>query len=114
MTYGFNISRKDEKIDFNNTKRKIVNQVRGLNSWPGAYCMFDEKIMKVWSARRGDKMYDFGFNGEIMNIYDDGFGVKCGNGEVILTSIQLEGKKKMLAKDFINGYHGNIIGKILK
>ena len=114
VTYGFNISRKDEKIDFSNTKRKIVNQVRGLNSWPGAYCMFDEKIMKVWSARRGDKMYDFGFNGEIMNIYDDGFGVKCGNGEVILTSIQLEGKKKMLAKDFINGYHGNIIGKILK
>ena len=35
VTYGFNISRKDEKIDFNKTKRKIVNQVRGLNSWPG-------------------------------------------------------------------------------
>ena len=113
-TYGFNISRKDEKINFNNTKRKIVNQVRGLNSWPGAYCLFDDKIMKVWSCYRTDKLYDFALPGEITAIYDDGFGVKCSNGEVVFTVFQLEGKRKMKATDFINGYHENLIGKILK
>ena len=113
-TYGFNISRKDEKINFNNTKRKIVNQVRGLNSWPGAYCLFDDKIMKVWSCYRTDKLYDFALPGEITAIYDDGFGVKCSNGEVVFTVLQLEGKRKMKATDFINGYHENLIGKILK
>ena len=114
VTYGFNISRKDEKIDFSKTQRKIVNQVRGLNSWPGAYCTFDNKIMKVWSCYRTDEIYDRAFPGEITKIYPDGFGVKCGNGEVVFTEIQLEGKKKMKAIDFINGYHENLVGKVLK
>ena len=114
VTYGFNISRKDEKIDFNKTKRKIVNQVRGLNSWPGAYCIFDNKIMKVWSCYRSDEIYDKALPGEITKIYPDGFGVKCGNGEVVFTEIQLEGKKKMKAIDFVNGYHDKLVGKVLK
>ena len=113
-TYGFNISREDEKIDFNKTKRKIVNQVRGLNSWPGAYCIFDDKIMKVWKCYRTEKIYDLALPREITAIYSDGFGVKCSNGEVVFTEIQLEGKKKMKATDFINGYHDKLVGKILK
>lgn len=113
-TYGFNISRKDEKIDFSKTERKIVNLVRGLNSWPGAYCLLDDKILKVWKCRRSDKRYDFALNGEITAIYPDGFGIRCSNGEVIFTEVQLEGKKKMAAKDFVNGYQDNLIGKILK
>ncbi len=113
-TYGFNISRKDEKIDFSKTKRQIVNQVRGLNSWPGAYCIFDEKIMKVWKCYRTEKVYNLEKPGQITAIYEDGFGVKVGNGEVVFTEIQLEGKKRMNARDFINGYHGNLVGKMVK
>lgn len=114
VTYGFNISRKDEKLDFTKTERKIVNQVRGLNSWPGAYCTLDGKIIKVWECYRTDEVYDFKLPGEITKIYKDGFGVKVGNGEVVFTVIQPEGKKRMKASDFINGYHENLIGKILK
>ena len=114
VTYGFNISREDEKIDFKKTKKKIVNQVRGLNSWPGAYCIFDDKIMKVWECYRTDNIYDRALPGEITALYPDGFGVKCGNGEVVFTLIQLEGKKKVSASNFINGYHGQLVGKVLK
>ena len=114
VTYGFNISRKDEKIDFTKTERKIVNQVKGLNSWPGAYAMFNGKIMKIWECYRTGEVYDHKLPGEITKIYKDGFGVKVSNGEVVVTSVQLEGKKKMSAVDFINGYHGNLIGKILE
>ena len=52
--------------------------------------------------------------GEITAIYSDGFGVKCSNGEVVFTEVQPEGKKKMRAIDFTNGYHGELVGKILK
>ena len=41
VTFGLNIKREDEKISFSKTKRQIYNQIRGLNSWPGAYCMMD-------------------------------------------------------------------------
>ena len=70
--------------------------------------------MKVWGCYRTEKIYDRALPGEITAIYSDGFGVKCGNGEVVFTSIQMEGKKKMKATDFINGYHGQLVGKILK
>lgn len=113
-TYGFNITKEDEHIDFSKTKRQIVNKVRGLNSWPGAYCILDDKILKVWKCREGERIYDLGTDGEITRIYDDGFGVKTSNGEVVFTEVQLEGKRKMAAKDFINGYHEKLEGKILR
>lgn len=113
-TYAFTIKKEEEKINFNDTKRQIYNQIRGLNSWPGAYCMFDDKRLKIWESYVTDN-YPMGFNGEITNIYSDGIGVKVGNGEIVFKTIQLEGKKKMNAIDFINGLQEkNIKGKILR
>ena len=111
-TYGFNISREDEKINFEDTKRNIVNKVRGLNSFPGAYCLFEDKVLKVWSCYRTDNVFDNIPCGTITNIYKDGFGVKVENGEVVFTEVQLAGKKKSKAVDFANGH--NLVGKVLK
>ena len=58
-------------------------------------------------------VFDNKLPGEITNIYSDGFGVKVENGEVVFKVVQLEGKKAVLASDFINGYHENLVGKIL-
>ncbi len=113
VTYGFVIKREDEKLDFSKTKREIINQIRGLNAWPGAYCYFEEKIMKVWQAYRTDNLFELAYPGEITAIYNDGFGVKVSNGEVVFTEIQLEGKGKIKAVDFIHG-HPDLIGKILR
>ena len=115
VTYGLNIKREDEKIQFNKTKRQIYNQLRGLNSWPGAYCMYEGKILKVWSCRITDNYFPEKFDGQITSLYLDGIGVKVSNGEIVLTEIQLEGKKKMFATDFINGISDrkSLIGKIL-
>ncbi len=112
-TFAFVIKREDEKIDFSKTKRQIVNQVRGLNSWPGAYCMYGDSVMKVWKCHRTDNVFDNAYPGQITALYDDGFGVKVGNGEVVFTEIQLAGKGRMKASDFVNG-HKDLIGKILK
>ena len=113
VTYGFNISKDDEKIDFNMSSKKVYDKIRGLNSWPGAYCTLDGKRLKVWESYRTNAVYDSKVNGEITKIYADGFGVKVSNGEVVFKVVQPEGKKAMLASDFVNGYHDNLIGKIL-
>ena len=116
VTYGFNIKREDEKIDFNRTKREIYNQVRGLNSWPGAYCMFNGKVLKVWECREGEINNPKYINGEITKIYEDGIGVKVSNGEIVLKVVQPEGKSKMSALDFARGIMNkeNIVGKVLE
>lgn len=113
-TYGFVIKREDEKLDFSKTQKDIYNRVRGLNSWPGAYCQFEGKIIKVWECYKTNNYFGDKIDGEITNIYKDGIGVKVSNGEIVLKVIQPEGKKKMLATDFANGMANkeSLIGKI--
>ena len=89
-TYGFNISKEDEKINFSKTKRNIYNQIRGLNSFPGAYCFFEGKRLKVWKSYVTENFFPDLLDGQITKIYDDGFGVKVSNGEVVFTEVQIE------------------------
>lgn len=114
-TYGFNISKEDEKINFSKTKRNIYNQIRGLNSFPGAYCFFEGKRLKVWKSYVTENFFPDLLDGQITKIYDDGFGVKVSNGEVVFTEVQIEGKSKMKATDFIRGIQNkeSFVGKIL-
>ena len=102
-----------QKNSFEKTKKQIYNQVRGLNSFPGSYCLFEGKRLKVWDSYISEA-YPTGFNGQITNIYKDGIGVKVSNGEIVLKEVQLEGKKRMSAIDFVRGLNNNIIGKILE
>ena len=115
-TYGFNISRNDEKIDFSKTKREIYNQIRGLNSWPGAFTMLEGKIIKVWAAYRTERTFPGLLDGTITGLYPDGIGVKVSNGELVFTEIQPEGKARMTAVSFINGLQDKnaIIGKVFE
>lgn len=113
VTYAYNISREDEKIDFNETTKNIYNKIRGLNSWPGAYCKLDGKILKVFESYQTENKFNNKKNGEITAIYKDGFGVKASNGEIVFTKIQPEGKRVMKASDFINGYQEDLTKKTL-
>ena len=114
-TYAYNITKEEEKINFNKTKKEIYNQIRGLNSFPGAYALIDGKRIKIWNSYITDKIYPTKKNGEISNIYKDGIGIKVSDGEIVITDIQLEGKKRMLARNYINGINKDELkGKILK
>lgn len=115
-TFAFVIKKEDEKIDFSKTTQVIYNQIRGLNSWPGAYCMYYGKRFKIWESRITDEVYSNKINGEITRLYPDGIGVKVGNGEIVFTLIQPEGKNKMKASDYINGVANKqeIIGTVFE
>ena len=115
-TFAWNLKREDEKIDFDKSKREIYNKIRGLSPWPVAYAIFEGKVTKIWNSRIGEAYYSNGINGEIMTVYKDGIGVKVNNGEIIITEIQLEGKKRMDVKTFLNGVREKekLIGKIFE
>lgn len=115
VTYAYNIKKEEEKIDFNKTKKEIYNQIRGLNSFPGAYAIMDGKRLKVWESYMTDKVYNDKINGEITNIYKDGLGIKVSDGEIVFTDIQLEGKKRMKAIDYLNGIDKDKLkGKVIQ
>lgn len=113
VTYGYNIQRQEEKIDFNKTKREIFNQIRGLNPYPSAYFILDNKIIKVFSSKIVDDLsYSKNPNGTIVKLNTDGLFIKVCDGLICLLEIQIEGKKRTKIKDFLNGNKNNLIGKI--
>ena len=104
VTYAYNITRDEERIDFNKNTKDVYNQIRGLYPWPVGYSTLDGKKIKIYKAKKGTSTKSAN-NGEIINIYDDSIGVKTNDGEIKLLCIQLEGKKMVNVKDFLNGIY---------
>ena len=112
-TYAPLIKREDELVDFNKKSLEIYNQIRGLNPYPVAYAILDGKVIKIYSAIIKDNIYTSKQNGEIVRIYDDGIGISTSDSEIILKEIKPEGKRKMSAKEYLNGVDKNkLIGKV--
>jgi methionyl-tRNA formyltransferase len=110
VTFGYNISKEDELINFNASSRQVFNQVRGLNSWPVGYTIINGKRMKIYSVVISNNNYANVEPSYITNIYKNGIGVKTSDGEVIITELQMEGKNKVLASSMVNNLDKNIIG----
>ena len=112
VTYAYNITREEEKVDFNLSTKDVYNKIRGLYPWPRGYTSLDGKKVKLHLSRVGTSKKE-GSIGEIINIYNDALGVKTLDGEILLTMIQFEGKKKILVKDYLNGVHDkeSLLGK---
>lgn len=101
-TYAYNISREEEHVLFNSTSREIFNQIRGLNSWPGAFAILEDKNVKLWMCKITDNKYTQEA-GTIVSLDKNGLEVITKDGSVLITELQLPGKKKTNIKDFING-----------
>ena len=113
VTYAPIIKSNDEKIDFSKTSKEIYNQIRGLNSFPGAYFILDGKRFKVWESIIVEEYFPSNLDGEIVKIYKEGIGIKTHNGVIVLTVIQPEGKPRMKSKDYLNGLKESLVGKII-
>lgn len=108
------ITKEQAKIDWNNTKEVIFNQVRGLNPFPAAHT-FNEKDenIKIYKTEKLDKEYE-GQNGQIVDIINKkGPVVKVKNGALVLLEVKFQGKKLQRGVDVLNG-RKMAIGECLK
>ena len=113
VTFGFNVKREEEHLDFTMTAREVFNHIRGLSPIPGANAILDEVEFKIYDSRIGDKKS--GSCGEVVSIYKDGIGIMCSDREIIITDIKPFGKKRMLVNSYLNGIDKNsLIGKVFK
>lgn len=114
VTYGYNITKEEEKIDFNKNIDEIHNRIRGLSSIPGAYCYLDNKRLKVYRSKKTN-LKSPKAPGTITQIDKTGIYITTKNYIIKLTDIKLEGKKRCIVSEFINGINiDDYIGKVLK
>lgn len=102
VTFGYNITKEEERINFNDTSINIHNKIRGLSSIPGAYATINGKRMKVYLSEKTNTLSK-NKPGIIEDITKDGIFVNTRDYLIKLKDIKLEGKKRCLVNEFING-----------
>lgn len=108
------------EINWTESADVIERKVRGLNSWPSAYTFFRGKRLKVWESKvveqgRIKQQEENVVTGEVCAVEKDAVYVQTGKDILKITSVQLEGKKKMTMKEFLLGYQiksGENFGKV--
>jgi methionyl-tRNA formyltransferase len=101
-TFAPNITREDEKIDWERTAQELDCQIRGLCPWPVAYTLWKGKPFKIWKASVVNEETQ-GEPGTVIRLDANGIVVATGKGLLRLTEVQPSGKKPMPARQFING-----------
>ena len=102
--YAGMITKQMGLMDFRKSAEELERLVRGLNPWPSAYTFLNGKTLKVWKCKVSTEKTD-AVPGTIFLADKEGIHTACGEGVLILTEVQLEGKKRMETEAFLRGYH---------
>ncbi len=103
-TYVKKISKSMGDIDWTMDAVSIERLVRGLNPWPSAFTRWNGKMLKIWEAKVLPDPETKAPCGSVIRASDEGLKIQTGNGVLCVTSLQLEGKKRMDTAAFLRGY----------
>ncbi len=99
--YAPMMKKEDGLINWQKSAVEIHNQVRGLDPWPGAYTYLDEEALKIAETTVAVDLS--GEPGTILSADKAGVVVACGEGSLIIDGLQLPGKKRLSAMNFLSG-----------
>lgn len=105
-TYAPKIKKEDGLIDWTKSANDIHNKIRAMNPWPVAFTFLNGLKVEIWDSeviiqKTGEKP------GTIVLLGESGIGVSTGRDILLLKELQAEGKRRIKAIDFINGYRIN-------
>lgn len=102
-TFTKKFSREDGRINWNEPAEKIDNQIQALNPEPGTWTTWKGKVINIPTSNFGYSQKEELRPGTIMSV-DKKIAIATSKGYLILTFLQLEGRKETDAKSFVNGY----------
>jgi methionyl-tRNA formyltransferase len=100
-SYAPMLKKEDGRIDWNRSALDIHNQVRGLAPWPGAYTHLQGEPLRL--ARTLPESGRGGEPGRVLSTGADGLRIACGEGILLVRELQLPGKKRLPAAEFLRG-----------
>jgi methionyl-tRNA formyltransferase len=99
-SYAPTLKKKDGKIDWSKSAKEIFNLIRGVYSWPCAYCYLNKERIKIIRAKALDGS---GFPGRVERANKGEFVIGTGKGLISIIELQPEGKTIMSAVSFLQG-----------
>ena len=97
LSYANKVEKLEARIDWTRSAVEIDRQIRGLSPFPGAWCMMDDQRLKVLASCLSDGA---GVPGQGLQASE----IACGDGSVILTTLQQAGKTAQTAEAFFQGH----------
>ncbi|HLW86565.1 MAG TPA: methionyl-tRNA formyltransferase, partial [Candidatus Sulfotelmatobacter sp.] len=95
------LKKEDGRLDFSLSAPEILNRIRGFQPWPGVYTKFRGKNLQIWKASPAHDSLP------PAQLHVEGHRLLAGcgsNSSLQLLEVQLEGKQRMSASSFLNGY----------
>jgi len=102
-TYAAKLKKEEGLIRWDQSATSLSNQVRGLTPWPGTYTLLKNKRLRIIKVQIGEGSPDDA-PGKVARVTDVGIEVGTGQGRLIITELQPEGKKSMPTKSFLAGH----------
>jgi methionyl-tRNA formyltransferase len=99
------ITRDNSRIDWNQPTQKIINLIRGMSPYPGAYTLAnnsDNTLVKIYKASKADEKLK---SGEISTDGKSKLLIGTADSAILVEEIQIPGKRKMAMKDLLNGFN---------
>jgi len=111
-TYARKIKKEDGLIVWAGPAKRIISQIHACNPWPSAYTYFKGRLLKILKAEAVNKDSNMQ-PGSVIRPQKDKILIACKDAYISVTELQLEGKKPLIASEFLRGYplfEGNILG----
>ncbi len=104
-TYAHKLTKAEGALDWQKSAQELARQVRAFNPWPVAWAQLEGQTLRIWEAAAQAGQ---GTPGEVLSASAQGIEVACGEGSLILTQLQLPGKRRLSAQEVLNG-HGELL-----
>lgn len=104
-TFAPMMKKEDGRFDWSMEADEIEKRVRGFQPFPSSFTEYKGKRFTLWNCRTTD-METTASAGTVLAAGGDEFIVACGGGGTALKieELQMEGKRRMAARDFLNGF----------
>ncbi len=91
------------KIDWNKPVADVHNLIRGLSPFPGAFTIFNERVLKIYKSEKEIKRPNIS-PGKFETDSKTHLKFACADGYLVVKELQLEGKKRMMVEEFLRGF----------